>query len=349
MTGAVTTWSGLAPTPIWPDGGPAPADDVVGAAVAAFLAAELAPLGVRVDAANTANTADATDAADRAGGPGLTVGIGAIGTTAPHAVGSPMLARAVADAGLSLGAARPFADPDALVADPGWTLGVVLSPWKREVAARLGRLSPSAATTGVVDTVLRPPTGSSPALSSPTSSSPHHTADAAPTGVNTNSWAAQAVLELLAAGRTPASIVLLGAGASARSVALAVRRVWPATRLLVSARSTAGAAELAGLAGADAVAPDGLVDALAGRPPTILINSTAWGETPESESQPFPFPMDLLLRPGGAFFDLNNRLSGLQARALAAGATVSSGTLMQRATHAARAAAARAVLTQEIP
>ncbi|MDT3439542.1 MULTISPECIES: hypothetical protein [unclassified Pseudofrankia] len=334
MTATVAAWTSLAPGPIWPNGGPVPGDDVVGMTVAAFLAAELGPLGVRTDGAHVG----------AAGVPGPTVGIGAIGTTAPHAVGSPMLARAVTAAGLTLGTARPFADPDALVADPGWTLGVVLSPWKRDVAARLGRLSPSAATTGVVDTVLRPPAAWAPGAPAGTQPS-----GAGPIGVNTNSWAAQAVLELLAAGRVPASIVLLGAGASARSVALAVRRVWPVARLLVSARSTAGAAELAGLAGADAVAPVDLADALAGRPPTILINSTTWGETPESEAHPFPFPTELLLGPGGAFFDLNNRLSELQGRALAAGATVSSGTLMQRATHASRAAAVRAVLTQENP
>ncbi|MBL7498047.1 hypothetical protein I6A84_12110 [Frankia sp. CNm7] len=329
MIATVTAWTGLAPAPIWPKGGPAPKDDVVGAAVAAFLAAELAPLGVQ-----PAGGARAT-----AGGPAPTVAIGAIGTTARHAVGSPMLASAVTAAGLSLGAARPFADPDALVADPDWTLGVVLSPWKRDVAARLGQLSASAAATGVVDTVLRPPAGSSTGAAART----------APIGLNTNSWAAQAVLELLAAGRTPASVVLLGAGASARSVALAVRRVWPAAPLLVSARSATAAGELAALAGAEAAAPADLPDALGGQLPTIVINSTAWGETADSEAHPFPFPTEALLGPGSGFFDLNNRLSDLQARALAAGCTVNSGTLMQRATHAARAAAVRAILTQETP
>ncbi|MBX6391517.1 MAG: hypothetical protein IRZ08_21435 [Frankia sp.] len=320
MITTVTAWTELAPAAIWPDGGPPAGADVVTAAVGAFLSAELAPLGI------------AAPAAAGEGEAALTVGIGAIGTTAPHAVASPMLANAVAAAGLQIGAARPFADPDGLLADAGWTLGVVLSPWKRDVAARLGRLSPSAAATGVVDTVLRWPDGTG----------------AVAVGVNSNSWAAQAVLELLAAGRVPASVVLLGAGASARSVALAVRRVWPAVRLLVSARSVDAAEELAAVAGAEAAAPADLAGALGGERPTIVINSTTWGETPDSEANPFPFPTEVLFRPGGGFFDLNNRLSGLQAQALAAGCTVSSGTLMQRATHAARAAAARAILTQEI-
>jgi shikimate dehydrogenase len=322
-------------TAIWPDGGPTAGTDVVAAAVDAFLAAELGPLGIRrPPPGKTGDGAPGTDTpkmdapgVDGSGTSGF--GVGAIGTTAPHAVRGRLLADAIAAAGLTLGTTQAFPDPDALLAHPGWSLGVVLSPWKRDLAGRLAVCSPSAAETGVVDTVLR----ASPAEQ--------------PVGVNTNSWAAQAVLELISAGRTPECIVLLGAGASARSVALAVRRAWPATKLLISARSSAAATELAAVAGADALAPHDLPGALGDRPPTIMVNSTTWGETPESETSLFPFPIDALLAPGGAFFDLNNRLSELQARALSAGCTVSSGTLMQRTTNAARAAAVRTILTQE--
>ncbi|SNQ47977.1 conserved hypothetical protein [Frankia canadensis] len=301
-------WDAAAAGPIWPAGPPAGVDPIR-AAVRGCLAAEVGR--------------DLT-AAESGGG---RLDIGAIGTTAAHAVASPMLARAIADAGLVLGAARHVADPAALAADPGWRLAVVLSPWKQAVAVQLTALSPAAVTTGVVDTVLRGPRGL--------------------LGVNTNSWAAQVVLELLAAGREPGRIVLLGAGASARSVALGLRRAWPGTELVISARADAAAQELAAAAGALAVPAAELTGLLDGQAPAILINSTTWGETRESETAPFAFSFDDLLAPGGAFFDLNNRLSDLQARALRAGCTVSSGTLMQRATHACRAALARETLTLE--
>ncbi|CAO5233228.1 hypothetical protein [Frankia sp. AgKG'84/4] len=358
-------WTRGPARPIWP-GGPPSGVDAISAVVRACLAAEIAQLAPDHAGPDTPRMSSRTDP-QRTGPPGHELpgldlpgldlpgldlpglDIGAIGTTAAHAVGSPMLARAVADAGLAVASARHFADPAALMADPDWRLGVVLSPWKRTLAAELPALSPSARATGVVDTVLR----TTVARDASQHGTGHVAGGAdepgAMLGVNTNSWAAQVVLELLAAGRAPAEIVLLGAGASARSVALGVRRAWPRTDLVISARAAPAARELAAVAGARAVLADELPALFDGRRrgPAIMVNSTTWGETAQSQAAPFAFPVEALLTPGGAFFDLNNRLSDLQAQALRAGCTVSSGTLMQRATHACRAALVRETLELE--
>jgi shikimate dehydrogenase len=74
----------------------------------------------------------------------------------------------------------------------------------------------------------------------------------------------------------------------------------------------------------------------------LLINTTTWGETDASEEAPLMFDFPRLLSPGNQFFDLNNRVSALQTSALHAGMNVMSGTFMQRATNACRAALSKA-------
>lgn len=254
--------------------------------------------------------------------------LAAMGTTARHALDGPLLSDALAAEGVTRARALPFEDPAALLADPSWRLALVLSPWKQAVATRVDRLTPSAARTGVVDTVVRG-------------------VDGGLLGVNTNSWAAQAAMETLLGGAEPAGgVLVLGAGGSTGSVALAVRRAWPRTRLVGSARNPSALAAWAAAYEADAVEPDGLPAAFAaGSAPDLIVNTTTWGETDASEEQPFAFPLSQLLVPGGRFFDLNNRTSGLQHAALAAGMSVMSGTLMQRVTHRCRAA----LLTVRVP
>jgi shikimate dehydrogenase len=145
------------------------------------------------------------------------VAIAGICTTAPMAVHGALLAEASADRGDTVASATPHASPAELMEDPAWQLGVVLSPWKREAGAHCDRLTPSAENTGVVDTILRTGGGA--------------------VGFNTNTWAAQSALEFLSGGAGPKSVLVLGSGASARSVALAVRRAWPECQILVAARS----------------------------------------------------------------------------------------------------------------
>jgi shikimate dehydrogenase len=266
-----------------------------------FLRAEVRPLGL----ASTGTPAE--------GGP-AGVAIAGIGTTAPKAVRGALLAEALEALGYSVAGATPHASPAELMADRSWQLGVVLSPWKRDVGAQCDRLAPSAALTGVVDTVLRTPGGT--------------------VGFNTNTWASLSALEVLLGEAEPRGILILGSGASARSVALAAQRGWPACPLSVSARSAEGATALArqfpGVVVAAADATGGQAD--------VVVNTTTWGETEASETEPLGIDLGGVLRPGARVFDLNNRVGALPVQALSSGCAVLSGGLMQRVTNASRAA-----------
>jgi shikimate dehydrogenase len=249
-----------------------------------------------------------------------TVALTGLGTTATKALGSGLLATALAQQHLTPGGVVAHAAVDAALDDPGWDLGLVLSPFKPLVGAALADLSPSAAATGIVDTLVRLPAGVR--------------------GLNTNAWALAAAFTALLPGVRASRVLLLGSGGTARSTLLALVRHWPDAELHVSARreeSIAPLAERFPVTWVPAADTPGVGASL-------VINSTTWGETAESEAAPFLFPADRLLAPGTVLFDLNNRRSALQEQALAAGCTVMSGTLMQRVTHACRAAAVRCVL-----
>jgi shikimate dehydrogenase len=233
---------------------------------------------------------------------------------------SGLLASALSAQHLDVVSASAWSSIDDLLADPDWDLGLVLSPFKAEVGARIDQLSVSSERTGIVDTLIRQ-------------------ADAV-VGLNTNSWALGAALSALVPGAYRPRILILGAGGTTRSALLAIARRWDDAEVFVSARRKESAAELLDRFAVTFVEPANTPDLGV----ALIINSTTWGETAESESTPFAFPATHLLRPGTVFFDLNNRRSALQDDALAAGCTVMSGTLMQRATHACRAAAARFVL-----
>lgn len=248
--------------------------------------------------------------------------IAGIGTTAPRALHGALLLDALTAQDIEITDRVPFPEPAALLADTGWDLALVLSPWKQEVAGLVREHTASAARTGVVDTLLR--------------------GGETITGVNTNSWAAQAAMETVLGGRTPSSVLVLGAGGSSNSVALACRRAWPGAQLIGSARNAAALATWADGFDAEPVAPDGLKARFAETAPTLVVNTTTWGETDESEQQPFVFDFAELTAPGNCYFDLNNRVSALQTTALRAGMNVMSGTFMQRVTNACRAALLRA-------
>lgn len=248
--------------------------------------------------------------------------IAGIGTTAAHALKGRLLHDALLAENVDLAGTVHFDGPVELLGDPRWSLALVLSPWKQEVAPAMPTLTPSAAQTGVVDTIVR---GSKGAV-----------------GVNTNSWASQAAMETLMGGRTPESILVMGSGGSSNSVALACRRAWPQARLIGSARNGKAVAAWAQRFGAEYRGPAELFDLLGNRPPSLLVNTTTWGETDASEDAPFAFDFHGLASPGNQFFDLNNRVSALQTSALQAGMNVMSGTFMQRATNACRAALSKA-------
>lgn len=292
--------------PVMPDSG---AGEPVAAGARRFIEAEIHGAGIEPE--GPAPLDALTPARDGPGGRHPAVDVAAIGTTAATAVRGELLAEALVAAGWVRRGAVALADPDALLADPGWQLGVVLSPWKRQIGARCDLLAPSAARTGVVDTVVRTPAGA--------------------VGFNTNTWAAMSALEALTGGRVPDRLLLLGAGASARSVALAVTRIWPDCQVVVAARSPAAARELAQAFAAQ------VTDGGAGGGYGVVVNTTTWGETEASEAQPFSIDLLGVLAPGVGLFDLNNRIGALPIRALAAGCAVVSGAVMQRVTNASRA------------
>lgn len=248
--------------------------------------------------------------------------IAGIGTTAAHALQGRLLIDALAWERIELGQAIPFGDPEALIANTEWELALVLSPWKKAVAERMNSLTASATVTGVVDTIVRDRGRS--------------------VGVNTNCWAAQAAMETVMGGCTPDSVLILGSGGSSNSVALAARRAWPHSLVVGSARNSAALAEWAFRFGTDGVAPADILAKFGATSPSLIINTTTWGETDASEAAEFAFPFDGLAAPGNSFFDLNNRTSLLQAAALRAGMNVMSGTFMQRVTNACRAALLKA-------
>ncbi|MGV0772454.1 hypothetical protein [Mycobacterium syngnathidarum] len=244
--------------------------------------------------------------------------IAGIGTTAAHALKGRLLHDALLAENVELTGTVHFDGPVELLGDSRWSLALVLSPWKQAVTPRVPTLTTSAARTGVVDTIVR---GSEGAV-----------------GVNTNSWASQAAMETLMGGRTPDSVVVLGSGGSSNSVALACRRVWPQARLIGTARNVEALSNWAQRFGAEYCGPAALAELLGDESPSLLVNTTTWGETAASEDAPFAFDFGRLTSAGNQFFDLNNRVSALQTSALQAGMNVMSGTFMQRATNACRAA-----------
>lgn len=288
--------------------------EVVAAGVERFVAAELS--GFEPDGHGTGPSHLVAGPAP-AGGVPQPVDLAAIGTTAPAAVQGSLLAQALEEGGYERRRATAWEGPDQLFATPGWQLGVVLSPWKRAIGAHCGALAPSAAATGVVDSVLRSPAGT--------------------VGFNTNTWAALSALEVLTAGVPARRVLLLGAGASARSVALAVTRAWTECELVVAARSPEAVDEL--LAHVAGRPFDPLRDhGSSGEAPEVIVNTTTWGETDASEEEPFAIDLDGVLRPGARLFDLNNRIGSLPRRALSSGCAVLSGNVMQRVTNACRVA-----------
>jgi shikimate dehydrogenase len=208
----------------------------------------------------------------------------------------------------------PHESPADLLADEDWDMTLVFSPHKRTTAELVRHLAPAAQATGVVDTLIR----FGPEVH----------------GFNTTSWAAQVVLEQFCGAAAPPSVLLLGAGASARSVLAAIRRSWgDAPEVTVTGRSAASLQmfeDVRTLPG----------DVAGDERPSLLVNCTAWGETPDSERAAFELPFAQFLRPGLRFLDLNNRVSALQEQALSAGAQVMSGIAVRDANNLCRAALA---------
>jgi shikimate dehydrogenase len=241
--------------------------------------------------------------------------VAAAGTLAEGTVGNPLLDAACQAAGIRIGGRTAHADLDALLADLDWDLALIVSPHKGQAAQWCDRLAPRAAATGVVDTLVR--------------------AGGEVAGYNTNSHAWAAAAARLMGSDVPARILVVGSGATARSVTFAALRAFPRARVGVAARSRAAAAALVSdHAGSEYVPDPG------GFAPDLVAHVTTAGE--QDDEQPLDVPLGGALQPGTRVFDLTNRLSALQRHALAAGCVVMSGNLMQLLTNTLRAALAGA-------
>jgi shikimate dehydrogenase len=239
--------------------------------------------------------------------------VAAAGTLATPSLGSPLLDAAWRAAGIRVGDRTARADLDGLLAAPGWDLALILSPFKGQAAGRCDRLAPRAAATGVVDTLVR--------------------AGGEVVGYNTNSHAWAAAATRLMGSDVPERILVVGSGATARSVTFAALQAFPRARTGVAARSRAAAAALVSEhAGSECVPDPG------GFAPSLIAHVTTVGE--QDDERRLGVPLDDALQPGTRVFDLTNRLSALQRQALAAGCVVMSGNLMQLLTNTLRAALA---------
>jgi shikimate dehydrogenase len=238
------------------------------------------------------------------------VNVAAVGTLATPSLGSPLLDAAWRAAGIRIGDRTARADLDGLLAAPDWDLALVLSPFKGQAAGRCDRLAPRAAATGVVDTLVR--------------------AGGVVVGYNTNSHAWAAAATRLMGSDVPERILVVGSGATARSVTFGALRTYPRARVGVAARSRAAAATLVSEhAGSEYVSDPG------GFAPSLVTHVTTVGE--QDDERPLDVPLTAALQPGIRVFDLTNRLSALQHQALAAGCVVMSGNLMQLMTNTLRA------------
>src|SRR6185437_5586936 len=175
-------------------------------------------------------------------------------------------------------------DLDGLLTAPDWDLALVLSPFKGQATGRCDRLAPRAAATGVVDTLVR--------------------ANGEVVGYNTNSHAWAAAATRLMGSDVPERILVVGSGATARSVTFGALQTFP--------RARAGAAAVVSEhAGSEYVADPG------GFAPSLVTHVTTVGE--QDDERPLDVPLAAALQPGIRVFDLTNRLSALQHQALAAG------------------------------
>ncbi len=241
--------------------------------------------------------------------------VAAAGTLATPSLGSPLLEDACRAAGIRIGDRTARADLDGLLAAPDWDLALVLSPFKGQAAGRCDRLAPRAAATGVVDTLVR--------------------AGGEVVGYNTNSHAWAAAATRLMGSDVPARILVVGSGATARSVTFGALQAFPRARVGVAARSRAAAAALVSEHAGSEYVPDPGAFA-----PSLVAHVTTVGE--QDDERPLDVPLAAALQPGTRVFDLTNRLSALQRQALAAGCVTMSGNLMQLLTNTLRAALASA-------
>jgi shikimate dehydrogenase len=254
---------------------------------------------------------------------GRSLVIAGIGTVARSMIAGIPFAHLMTEAGVEFTGGKNSETPADLLADATWDMGLSFSPWKEQLFDLLDHTSVSANATHAVDTVARTGTGV--------------------VGMNLNGSAATYALRTATRGARPARMVILGSGPSSRSVAWGARQAWgDDLDLVVSARSATAGKSCAKMFKATFVAPDDLDYAGS----SIVVNSTSWGETTESENAPFAFDLARMVGPGDVVLDLNTRVSSLVSVALGRGAAVASGATMRTFNNACRAAIARTLASE---
>jgi shikimate dehydrogenase len=234
------------------------------------------------------------------------IALAAIGTLADSRGAS--LRASMRTAGLPVEWRGRFRDPASLVADPTWSIAIVLSPFKRACMQLCDHVAPAARRSRVIDTILR-------------------TADGT-LGMNTNAYAAAEALRLLAGSESVDRVLVAGTGAAARSLGYAAHLLYPNCQLGYVGRSAAAAQAVVEDIGMGQV----VTDAGAFRP-DVVVNATTVGETPGDRGS-LVFDLTDAFRSGVRFLDLNQHSDALYADALAAGCVVMLGRLMQEVTHA---------------
>ncbi len=237
--------------------------------------------------------------------------IAAVGTAAKAVLASPLLRDALTAHGVEASSFSEYSDCAALAQDPTWTIALALAPCKPE-AYKLtsGHLAPMAARTQVVDTILR--------------------REDTLYGVNTNAYAAQLATRQLLGDQIPATILVAGTSATARSVVVGLRQLYPEARISVVGRSPEklrALIDVCGVGEATQTLQPGSYE--------LVVNATSIGNSGDEER--LDYPLEDTFAPGVYFFDVIIRHTYLQQAALGKGCSVISGAAMQRAASALRA------------
>lgn len=234
--------------------------------------------------------------------------IAAVGSVAEKALASPLLRRQLARRGVEPEAYRSYADLGRLFGQRDWSLALILSPFKRAVQDYCEELTPSARRSGVVDTIVQDRTSRR-------------------IGINTNVSGAACAVRYLMGSVRPRRCLIAGTGASARSCVVGLRDSYGRLEIGIVGRNperTSGLAEELHVS---------KVEQIETYRPDLVINATTVGETRDDELN---FPLEQALTAGVRYFDLNNRTSALQTRALERGCVTLSGILMQSVVNALR-------------
>lgn len=148
--------------------------------------------------------------------------------------------------------------------------------------------------------------------------------------MNTNTYAASGVIRYLVGAAELRRALIIGTGATGRSVALGLTWAFPHCSIGIIGRSPDKAATIVTELGLGEI----IVDP-AGFQPDLVVNASTVGQLDDHES--LPFDLSGICKVGTRYFDVNTRASALQIKALSAGCLVASGVVMQVLTTTLRA------------